>query len=483
MGIGYWAVHRFDLERSWPELPDGLGGVAQDLGLWARGLGVRHNQWFLLGPRGFPDVRMNQFLASAKFGVLADNTRRDYVRSLALWLNFLEARGCPWWQADEEHAEDFEFWRLTDPANVATVRTSTFAKDVAACKKFYKWASGRYTDVVDVFAGVEFPTAKREASVKWLDPAAWTRWRDVGLRGRDLSGRRDRSWRGRNEQRDAAFADGLYGTALRLSEWASVVLPELPQLEARRGFYTCELADKCAKGGYGHSYWIPRRSLSAVWAYVEGARARAVRQAQSTGAYERLPGLMVVDTGRRRGSVVMPDAEASGWVVRDWSMIRPSVRRRMFRETPAGLEPLWLWLNEDGLPRDPHGWHHTFDAADQRIASLGLTNFHVTPHMARHSAALRWFSVGKLIYAKQIGHLDEEETRDFREQFGDTWDLVQTVLGHQRVETTKSVYLEPFQNLSVEVLLAQVDGLDIDKFVAEALAGHPRVLNDPAVAR
>ncbi|WP_232534976.1 site-specific integrase [Nocardia terpenica] len=425
---------------------------------------------------------MNQFLASARFGVLAANTRRAYVHSLAMWMNFLESRSCAWWQADDEHAEAFEFWRLTDPANLATVRTSTFAKDVAACKKFYGWAAQRYTDVLDVFAEVDFPAARREASVKWLDPAAWARWRDVGLRGRELSGRHDRSWRGRNEQRDAAFADGLYGTALRLTEWASVVLPELPPLEAGRGYYTCELAGKCAKGEYGHPYWIPRRALSAVWSYVEGARARAVRHAQAAGTYERLPGRMVVGTGKRRGSVVIPDEKAGAGVVRDWVMVPPLLRRRMFRQTAAGLEPVWLWLNEDGVPRDPHGWHHTFETANQRIAAQGLDNFHVTAHMARHSAALRWFSVGKLFYAKQIGHLDEEESRDFRDQFGDTWDLVQTVLGHRRVETTRLVYLEPFRSLSVEVLLAHVEGFDIDRFVADAMATHPRVISDPVGA-
>jgi site-specific recombinase XerD len=122
--------------------------------------------------------------------------------------------------------------------------------------------------VVDVFADVDFPSAKRETAVKWLDPDALQQWRDLGLRGRELSGRRDRSWRGRNEQRVAAFVDGLYGTGLRLSEWASVVLPELQTREAGRSFYTCELADVCAKGGYGHPYWIARKPLSATWAYV-----------------------------------------------------------------------------------------------------------------------------------------------------------------------------------------------------------------------
>lgn len=61
--------------------------------------------------------------------------------------------------------------------------------------------------------------------------------------------------------------------------------------------------------------------------------------------------------------------------------------------------------------------------------------------MHRHSFALKWFSVGKLIFAQRLGHLTEEEMRDFREQFGDHWHLVQTMLGHRRVETTKEVYL------------------------------------------
>jgi hypothetical protein len=48
---------------------------------------------------------------------------------------------------------------------------------------------------------------------------------------------------GRHEQRNAAFVDGLYGTALRLSEWASVVMPGLPRLEAGRSFCICALTD------------------------------------------------------------------------------------------------------------------------------------------------------------------------------------------------------------------------------------------------
>lgn len=476
-----WCVYRFDLDRCSRWNTDEIAKYTGDLAFEVRGLGLRDGQRFLIGPDGFPDLRVNAFLGSPRMRNLAETTNRDYAHSLALWLNYLLSRGCRWQDATGDDAGEFEFWRLTDPANPATVSPSTLAKDIAACKKFYTWAAGRYREVTDVFADVDFPRAKREASVKWLDPAAVTRWRDVGLRGRDLTRRRDRSWRGRNEQRDSAFVDGLYGTGLRLTEWASLVLPELPRPEADRSFYTCALADRCAKGGYGHPYWMPRRVLSAVRAYCEGARARVVREAQNASRYDAVAGALIVERARKRGSVSMPDGDG-GFVERSWNLVGPALRRRMFRATAAGLEPVALWLNENGVPRDPHGWHHTFEAANSRIAALGLDSFTCTPHMLRHSFALRWFSVGMLVYSSRLAHLDEDQARDFRTQFGDTWHLVQTMLGHRHVETTKNVYLEPFRALSVQVLFAHAEGFPVAEFMAQAFASHPMVASDPVVS-
>ncbi|WP_208615156.1 hypothetical protein [Streptomyces caeruleatus] len=99
--------------------------------------------------------------------------------------------------------------------------------------------------------------------------------------------------------------------------------------------------------------------------------------------------------------------------------------------------------------------------------------------MHRHSFALKWFSVGKLIWAQRLGRLTDEEAQDFRELLGDHWHLVQTMLGHRRVETTKEVYLEPFRSLQVELLLAHAEGFPVARFMADAFAGHPRVRTDP----
>jgi site-specific recombinase XerD len=477
-----WQLHRYDLDRTFGDLAEVLGCFSSDLPSWTRGLGGRDRQQFLIGPDGRPDLRVNACLASPKWRSLDPLSQRDYGYSLVVWLNYLLTVGVNWWDATDEDAQEFLFWRVTDPANEQTIQTNTFARDLAGLKKFYGLAS-RF-GVCDPFVSFEAPRIVRRQDVKWLDPGAYVRWRDLGIRGMDLQGRIDPWWRGRNEQRDRAFCDGLYGNGLRVSEWASVVLPELPSYDRRRGFFTGELADACAKGGYGHRYWTPRAALRGVLAYVEGPRAAAVRRAQAAGRYERLNGKRFVLATHGSQSVTVEGAGDHRARRMSWKDVGPLARLRLFRRTELGLEPVAVWLNEDGLPRDPGGWEHTFAAANDRVALLGLENFSCTAHMLRHSFALKWFSVAKLVRYSQLGGLTADEQRDFREEFGDSWHLVQTMLGHVRVETTKAVYLEPFRSLEVEILLAHADGFPVESFMAEVFADHPRVRTDPlAVTR
>jgi site-specific recombinase XerD len=459
-----------------------IGEFGPDLGTWASRLGVRDGQRFVLGPTGLPDTRINACLASPTWRNLGARTEPNYTYSIGVWLNFLLALGINWWEAVEEDVQEFLFWRVTDPANDERVQTNSFSRDLAALKKFYRWMFKNF-GVIDPTQDFNSPRAKRQEDVKWLDPGGYNRWVDLGIRGMDLSGRPDRWWKGRNEQRDRAFCDGLYGNGLRVSEWASVALPELPRYDPRRGYYTCQLADACAKGGYGHAYWTPRSAIKRAISYTEGARAAAVRRAQAAGRYERVNGLRLVRATHGTESVTV-ERLRGGTEKLLWNDIGPRTRLRFFRQTEQGLEPVALWLNEDGLPRDGRGWEHTFDTANERIEQLGLEHFTCTPHMLRHSCALKWYAIGKLVQAARLGHLSEDERRDFREQFGDAWHLVQTMLGHETVETTKRVYLEPFLGLDVEILLAHADGFPVEAFMADVVAGHPRVRTDPlAVGR
>lgn len=307
-------------------------------------------------------------------------TWTKYAQSIALWLNFLEALGTSWDNATVDDAEYFKEWRLSEASNPSRVEPTTFAANLAALRTFYKWASPRFgvADPVATEDGIDLSSrgARRQA-VKWLDPGGYRRWRDLGVRGLGVDGREDRRWRGRNEQRDSAFVDGLYGTGLRLTEWASVLLPELPNDAADRGYATCRLADACAKGGYGHPYWLPRQALLGLLDYVEGARARAVRQAQQAGRYEALVHRRLV-TGVRKEHVELLQSDGTCAAV-SLNVLSPHTRRELFRQTKFGLEPLALWLNENGLPRAPHGWEHTFAQANARIARIGVHHFSATP--------------------------------------------------------------------------------------------------------
>lgn len=157
----------------------------------------------------------------------------------------------------------------------------------------------------------------------------------------------------------------------------------------------------------------------------------------------------------------------------------PAARRRLLVETADGLEPAGLWLNEDGLPRDPHGWEHTFTTANERLARLGFTGFAGSPHMMRHSFALRWYSVGRLLYEARFAYLTEDETRDFREQFGNAWDLVQMMLGHADQRTTRETYLEPFRSLEMELLMLHAAEAAIPDLMARIFGDERRVLGDP----
>lgn len=463
----------------------------------------RAGQPFLIDPAGRPDQRLNRWFASDDLRGLEPTTWKKYAYGLVVWLNFLWSCECSWddseaWSDGDVDAEGaFKVWRTQDEDNERLVTPGTYGDNLTVLQLFYRWAGeeygvlspirlrrgrGRRWDGTPSEKPVTAPKAVRDRDVKWFDPAGYERYRDVGLLGFTLDGDEDPSWRVRTSQRNAAFTDGLYRTGLRLEEWASVLVSELP-LDDGRGFYTCRLAAKCAKGKRGRRYWMPRQALLTALSYTEGERANAVRRAQEAGRYDNMPGARVLQRVLPGGYLRLQSADGTCSDV-PLDALSPASRRSLLRETSQGREPLALWLNEDGMPRAAHGWQHTFTDANARLAKLGLTGFAGSAHMMRHSFALRWYSVGRLLYDKQVAHLSADETRDFRHELGSTWDLVQLLLGHMDQRTTKEVYLEPFQALELELLLMHADNSEIPDLMAAVFGPDRRVLGDPlAVAR
>ncbi|WP_406447568.1 hypothetical protein OHB14_54740 [Streptomyces sp. NBC_01613] len=84
--------------------------------------------------------------------------------------------------------------------------------------------------------------------------------------------------------------------------------------------------------------------------------ARVVRRAQALGRYDDLPTRLVThETGRHRRVLHWRDWDG---VVGQTPLTEATVEERLsfFAESPAGPEPLWLWLNESGLPFHPASW-------------------------------------------------------------------------------------------------------------------------------
>lgn len=317
----------------------------------------------------------------------------------------------------------------TDEAPVV-VSASTFRTDLAAVRRFYEWAADttpglrspvRHRVVVrheQEFERLEVgPSGLRRADVKWLTPDGYRLWRDIGLAGFTADGLPSEAWNGANEDRDLGYADGLFGTGLRRGELASLLTVEVPRSGAavQRGW----LASSCAKRGHGRPYWVPLQVARRIQFYInEGSRPAAVARAQTAGRYDRLTGRWLLSSeGSPDGAFQVVDPTGTSRRVR-LDTLPIAVRARLFRQTPAGLVPLWVWLNQDGLPRAKAAWNRTFDAANRRVARVLVARtgpegaLFARPHMLRHSFALRWYTIATAVAWRRTAGLTPQEQRD-----------------------------------------------------------------------
>ena len=446
----------------------------------------------LLRPDGFPDHDVLRYLNSFSYRRLAPTTQIAYAYDLRVHLSFLWSQGIDWRDATEEHMRLFEAWRYRDES-AKRVTGGKFARELAADRRFYEWQVGKN---VIARSPVELtwrqgwggkpvavpellPPDPQVSDVKWLTPAAYRFWRDVGLRGYGADGTPDKSWAGRNGARNAAFAETLWSSGLRTREAATLLLHELPANAHNEIFPRGRVATAVAKGR-GRPFRILDQALQAVDGYRISARDAAVRRAQAAGRYESLPDILIVSSITANRQVRYRDNNGASWAI-SLDALGAQTRRNLFVEGASGLEPAMLWLNEAGMPMAHTHWKMAFHAANLRCRAQEFPQLRCYPHMLRHSFALHWLIIFQCAFRHEFDHLAPERLTEFSRLFGDPYAMVQHLLGHRNIETTRQTYLEPAQDLTIDVLLRGLDDKELAANVVLALIAErsDRVLDMP----
>ena len=292
-----------------------LGLAWADVGEREKQLGIVPGTPILLSEHQL-DGRLNSYFRQA-FQRDRMSTAGTYAVELKTWLAFLSGRDVQWDEARPEEVRSFQLWRVYERQNPSRVTPATWNKGWAALRHFYEWAHSQgWVDhnPVGVHDRLRDPSQvgghreknARHSRDRWLTPAEFAMWRDVGLRGYaatvDDSGKvvaelPRRAFRGRNIARNSAFVDFVISTGLREAEAGSLLTFEIP---ARVG----DKAPIIGKGGVLRHYSVMHWSgLQSLTDYVDGERRDVIRAAQRSGLYraisDRLDVVEMLPDGRR----------------------------------------------------------------------------------------------------------------------------------------------------------------------------------------
>lgn len=405
---------------------------------------------FLLDTDGSYSWELNRFFRQLPgLSVHSRASWRAYALDVVTWARFLELRRSKGlWEATKEDVVAFHrARRVVDPS--AAVSKATWNRSVAALDKLYRWALGegliaelpfsyRWALVLaDRPLRVEINRSREAhssgASMRFVSLPDYCTFRDVGLRGRLPDGSTDPSSRSRNGERNATFAELCVTTGARLTEAASLVVPELVQPDDGGRTSRITLAEAVAKRQRSRDLRVPARVLRSIGTYRRVERSSAVGAAHERVRYQN-GGWTVLSAADRRGGV---DANGVRW---KWSTTPQQRRRQMLVDSPGGPEPAWLWLTSAGLPLAPESWETIFERARERRARFGI-DLDVHPHTLRHTYAVH-------LLAELVRHqLDEARApadrygAAYRRMLGDPLRRLQGLLGHSSIRSTY-VYLD-----------------------------------------
>lgn len=97
----------------------------------------------------------------------------------------------------------------------------------------------------------------------------------------------EKGWRGRNDGRNAAFADLLFESGLLLREASYLITLEVPHALEGYAYYEGTVAGTIANRSE-RMFYVGTDALSGIATYLATRRPAAVRRAQREGRYEQM---------------------------------------------------------------------------------------------------------------------------------------------------------------------------------------------------
>lgn len=418
--------------------------------------------FFLDGEGGYPAI-VNAWLRDLPaWGSPAKNTWWAYARDLQGAMMHLAGLDPPKTLLDARYEDMKAYRNARRNGDEPAVTAATWNRAVAALESFYGWARAhghraeppfRYVrkrvgrNGSDGMADVNslYESGGTDDLIKCVSLADYRIFRNVGLRGMLPDQKtRDPDFDRRNGERNAAMADLLLNTGMRVTEFISVLRAELPPAPAAargRGATAMRVASYTAKRRKGRTVLAPNRLLAALGDYAEVDRATAVLGARERGTYR--PG--------RRWQPMRPVNPRVGALLSDggsramaYEIMNPALRRRLMVTDDHGepVEPAILWLGEDGRPMSYDNVRMTFTRASERCETLLKRPFKVTPHTLRHTFAVHMLSflIREHLQIDDFATLRDHQTRlgadGFRGYALNPLRVLKSLLGHKSVETT-----------------------------------------------
>lgn len=456
-------------------------------------LGLSDGVPFFLDEDGHYDRDINRFLRNLPvLGAKSTKTWLAYACDIGLWARFLrEVCGKHLWEANQSDINAYyRVRRITD--GDLKVEATTWNRGVAALDKLYQWAYHEklvealpftyktatriqvpgYESPIPVQRNLARERGASEGDLRYVSLEQYLVFRDVGLRGlTGVNGAADPSFKGRQGERNGAYADLLIMTGLRREEGGSFLAREVPDLHrlvllpGQKSVPYQMPAGRC-KGRKSRKVFLPLRVIRSLQAYTEFERLSAVGKGRKRGHYATVKKPLLV---RPNGPNAYTMIETGGRL--QFTRIgADAVGRILERDDEDALSPGQLFLGEAGLPLGIDSWNRVFRDASKRCQRLGYA-IQVSPHTLRHTFAVNMLT---MLIRSAIGSLHAEDLkppsrRSYLRLIGDPLQRLQRMLGHSSITSTY-IYLDTLdaaQEIVHEAVERWSAELDAARYIGE----------------